>query len=133
MKQTIISLILGLMLVFALTACSREQAPDVTPTPSGSSAPDGDGHYSVEDDGMVTDKEPGHDGGISDIAPDHTGSGTDQNSSGTIHDNADSAVDDAGNAIGGAMDDTGNAVSDLIRGAENALRGIGDNVSRALH
>lgn len=117
MKYTILSLILGLMLLCALTGCSREQAPDVTPTPSSavSTKPDEDrkedltdGEYSADEDGEVA-------GGAHDpaVVPDHN--------DGIMNDAGD-MIQDAGDAAGGLVDDAGRAIRDADRDIGDALR-----------
>ena len=60
MKRTVISLCVGLMLALSLAGCSRDQAPNVTPTPTPNNntnqgATTDDGDYNADKDGNVTD------------------------------------------------------------------------------
>lgn len=118
MKYTILSLILGLMLICALTGCSREQAPDVTPTPSSavSVKPEEDrkedltdGEYSAGEDGAVADDR--HDPVT---LPDHSESGNDDKDAGDM-------IQDAGETAGDLVDDAGRAIRDAGRDISDAL------------
>lgn len=114
MKYTILSLILGLMLICSLTGCSRDQAPEVTPTPtpSASAKPEedrkedlNDGEYFAGEDGEVAGDT--HDPAV---LPDDT-----------IND-AGELIQDAGDAAGDLVDDAGRTIRSAGRDIGGALR-----------
>lgn len=128
MKRTVLSLCAALVLVLSLAACSRNKAPDVTPTPTLSPSPSpspsptatpmvtpsatpdvtlspdsndmmDDSDYSADDDGTVNPSEGDNQNGA-------TRNGTNK----------------AGNAIGDIANGIGNAAGDIANGVGNALR-----------
>lgn len=107
MKYTILSLILGLMLICSLTGCSRDQAPEVTPTPtpSASAKPEEDRKEDLNDGDYFA----GEDGEVA----------------GDAHDPAvlpNDTINDAGDLIQDAGDAAGRAIRRAGRDMGGALR-----------
>ncbi len=139
MKHTIICLILGLMLVISLTGCRKDEAPNVTPTPSPVvtptpevNRPNPDGDYSAnENNGVIGD------GGMGNIAPDATedNMGTDapsHNDNGMNNNMSGNGMDNAGDAIGDMVEGAGDTVGDIANGVGNAARDIGNSIGNAM-
>lgn len=124
MKRTVLSLCAGLILVLSLAACSRNKAPDVTPTPTPSPSPSPtatpivtpsvmpDVTLSPDNNNMMDDSDYSADGDGT-VNPSET-----DNLNGTVR----NGMDKAGNAIGDIANGIGNAAGDIANGVGNALR-----------
>lgn len=90
---------LSLTLVVALAACSRQSAPDVTPTPS-----------EVPTATPIPEEPDSTNGVVGENTP--------------VDENGDTMMDDLDGAVGDIVDDAGEALDDAARGVGDAARKI---------
>jgi len=129
MKSTVIALSLGLILTFSLFGCSRDKAPDVTPTPT-QTTPGGmmnNGDYNANEDGSVEDNA-GQNGTGGITGNDNSiGNGGGTGNGGMTGNNATT-----GDAVGNIVNGAGDAAGDIVNGVGDAARDIGNSVRNAL-
>lgn len=126
MKRSHISLFLGLAMAFALTGCTSNKAPNVTPTPSV--APTETVRPTDTTTPGATDTPGVTDGVAPSVAP------TDDD--GHYEANGDGAVEGtdgaAGKTVRNGLDEAGNVVRGAVRGTGRAIERVGDDIAGAV-
>lgn len=141
MKRILTILCLGLALTLTTAGCTRDKAPNVTPTPTTPplplrpvrvrSRPQGANDGAVNDsDGIIGNESTN--GADATGTPGTTGTGGAAGT--TIRPTPRTGTGrDIGNAAGDIVGGVGNAAGDIVNGVGNAARDIGTGVKDALH
>lgn len=126
MKRSHISLFLGLAMAFALTGCTSNNAPKVTPTPSV--APTETVRPTDTMTPGATDTPGVNDGVAPSVAPSDDNGHYEANEDGAV-DNTDNA---AGKTVRNGLNEAGDVVKGAVRGTGRAIERVGDDIADAV-